>query len=293
MKPTKLKSIAMIIGSMKSGTSTLFRTLEHHPQLAPSAKKEANFFASPERWGRGLGWYEGLFEFDPARHRWALEASTDQAKLPYTDYVFDRMERLQGIEWRFVYVIRNPLRRIESHHKHAWQTGYEIMKLEPDDRNFDFDHRISDVAVDICRYAYQADQYVERYGRESLKIVLFEDLMADRAGVVRDVCRFLEIDEDVDLPTDLHFNKRDSVEVAAAWKQLRNVAPLREAYRKVLPEAAREKVRSQFATKEAEPRFRLNADEEASLITRLRPDLMRLRDVYGIDVEGKWQISLD
>ena len=293
MKPKKLKSIAMIIGAMKSGTTTLFKTLEHHPQLSSSSKKEANFFAHPERWAKGLDWYESLYDFDPAVHRWALEASTDQSKFPYTDYVFSRMDQLEGIEWRFVYIIRHPLRRIESHHKHAWRTGSEIMRLKPDDRNFDFNHRVSEVAIDTSRYAFQADHYVERYGRDALKIVLFEDLKADWDGVVKDVCRYLEIDDTVDLPRDVHANKRDYMEVAPAWEQISHVGPLRDAYRAVVPEGARTALRSKFALKEAEPRFILNAEEEAMILTRLRPDLVRLRDVYGIDVEGKWGIRPD
>jgi hypothetical protein len=40
-------------------------------------------------------------------------------------------------------------------------------------------------------------------------------------------------------------------------------------------------------------RLRLNLAEEATLLETLRPDLRRLRDVNGFDVEGQWGITLD
>ncbi len=41
----------LIIGAMKSGTSSLFSHLAQHPNVAPSRKKEVHFF--DDNYGRG------------------------------------------------------------------------------------------------------------------------------------------------------------------------------------------------------------------------------------------------
>ena len=39
--------IALIIGAMKSGTTTLFEVLSQHPQIAAAPDKECDFFTLP------------------------------------------------------------------------------------------------------------------------------------------------------------------------------------------------------------------------------------------------------
>jgi hypothetical protein len=45
-----ITAFALIIGSMKSGTTSLFRYLAEHPELSPSTPKEPNFFS--REWSR-------------------------------------------------------------------------------------------------------------------------------------------------------------------------------------------------------------------------------------------------
>jgi hypothetical protein len=73
---------AIIIGAMKSGTTSLFEYLAGHPMLAPCREKEPDFFARDERWRRGRSWYEGLWRPAPPADGFALEASTSYTKLP-------------------------------------------------------------------------------------------------------------------------------------------------------------------------------------------------------------------
>ena len=47
----------LVIGSAKSGTSTLFRYLQRHPQLYLPFRKEPNFFGMDENYAKGLDWY--------------------------------------------------------------------------------------------------------------------------------------------------------------------------------------------------------------------------------------------
>lgn len=64
-----IERFAIIIGSMKSGATTLANTLGRHPAVALANPKEPGCFAFDETHARGPDWYEGLFRFDPAHRR--------------------------------------------------------------------------------------------------------------------------------------------------------------------------------------------------------------------------------
>ncbi len=71
----------IIIGAMKSATTTLHGLLASQPGVFMSTPKEPCFFSDDEVWARGVGWYASLFEAAPAG---ALlgESSTHYTKLP-------------------------------------------------------------------------------------------------------------------------------------------------------------------------------------------------------------------
>ena len=73
----------IIIGAMKSGTTTLFRLLAQHPQIARPSEKEPHFFSRAERFENGLSHYQNLWKWRPGFHKVALEASTGYTKFPF------------------------------------------------------------------------------------------------------------------------------------------------------------------------------------------------------------------
>ncbi|MEZ5721509.1 MAG: sulfotransferase [Paracoccaceae bacterium] len=51
----------IIIGAMKSGTTTLYRYLDLHPAVEMSRDKETDFFLTEKNRARGLDWYAAQF----------------------------------------------------------------------------------------------------------------------------------------------------------------------------------------------------------------------------------------
>src|SRR5687767_556056 len=121
-----IKNYLLIIGAMKSGTTTLFDYLSNHPQIAPCANKEPGFFAFDEFFDRGFSWYEEQFNFDSSRHSYAMEASTDYTKFPYCNSTLEKLAASQPRQFKLIYIMRNPIRRIESHARHTQVTKKEI-----------------------------------------------------------------------------------------------------------------------------------------------------------------------
>ncbi|WP_299652272.1 sulfotransferase [uncultured Jannaschia sp.] len=288
-------AFAIIVGSMKSGSSSLFDLLRLHPALCPCSEKEPQYFSSPYQWGRGWDWYRGLYEgFDPTSHRYGLEASTDYAKLPYMDHVFERMKRRPDVRFRFVYIMRHPVARIVSHHKHAALTGYELGHVRPDRTDFSFDAGgVSPVAIDLTRYARHLDAYADAFGRDTILPVVFEDMLANQQKVLDEVCDFLEIAHvsSPDLPKS---NEASAKFSDPTWRKLSNVRALRRLAHGIVPKSVRHRLYlSQSARSNAltQGRFEMRQDEEAWVLEELRDDLKRLREIYDIDVPAKWSIA--
>src|SRR6266568_8270036 len=113
----------LIVGAMKSGTSSLWSYLRSHPQVFMPDMKEPMFFVEKKNWSKGLDWYRGLF--DDAGEAVAI----GEASQPYT-----MAHSFPGVPGRIVslipdvkiiYVLRHPVERMRSHYLHDRVIGTE------------------------------------------------------------------------------------------------------------------------------------------------------------------------
>lgn len=112
----------LIIGAMKSGTTTLFQMLTQHPGCWSPVTKEVQFFSQPHNYARGEDWYRAHF---PTRKRMAAarqtlgytpitgEATPAMSFLPYADRAADLVPHA-----KLIVSLREPVDRAWSHYKH-------------------------------------------------------------------------------------------------------------------------------------------------------------------------------
>ena len=111
----------IIIGAMKSATSTLYSQLLRQPGIYLPSLKEPNFFSDDTQFARGRNWYCGLFEEAEASDILG-EASTHYTKLPtYPQTVARMRDNLKNP--RLIYVMRDPVDRLISQYIHQWSEG--------------------------------------------------------------------------------------------------------------------------------------------------------------------------
>ncbi len=271
---------AIIVGAMKAGTSSLFAHLAQHSQVCPSTPKEPNFFANDENWAKGLAWYEGLWDWKPAIHKIALEASTNYTKIPGFPNAAERMSQVPR-SFRLIYLMRDPIRRIESQYNHG-----------PKDRGWsppDVDEaRQRRHIVDVTRYAMQISEYYKRFESDQILLLAFEDLVSDPLAVVQRVCRFLDIDPDYRFKS-LHQPRNVSNEIDHPIYKLASNSSILRALARVMPARHREFARSLLASKTANL-VRLSERQRQFFLSALKDDLARLTREYGFDV-SRWNIE--
>src|SRR5215469_9765623 len=103
----------IVVGAMKSATTTLHEQLARQPGVFMSRPKEPNFFSDDAAYARGWRWYESLFK-DAAATDLRGESSTHYSKLPTFPRTLERMLRYLP-RVKVIYVMRHPIDRLVSH----------------------------------------------------------------------------------------------------------------------------------------------------------------------------------
>jgi hypothetical protein len=271
----------LIVGAMKCGTTSLFNYLAAHPEVAPCRTKEPDYFSSDDFRPDAPKSYFSLWDWDPSVHKIAIEASANYTKIPTNPNCAERIAQFPDLDFRFIYCMRNPIDRIESHVYHGLYAGW----TQP------LEEGISDHALNVSRYALQLDAYVERFGRDRILLVVLEEFQKTRAEGFRRICEFLEIDPNFELadhgthnPSSDHYIERP------LWNRIRGVEPLRRLAQRIPSGLRRSILRS--TGRRIDARKRLTPSERAEVSEALQGDLVRLQSDYGIDAERTWGIQL-
>jgi hypothetical protein len=176
----------LIIGAMKSGTTSLYRYLEAHPEVCLSGVKEPGFFVEERAWSQGWEWYDSLFQ-PSARTKAVGEGSTHYTKYPLHERVAEKIaQHLPAV--KLIYIMREPVARSVSHYWHMyhhWHETRSMLRAMKEESQY----------VDFSCYAMQLEQYFRHFPREQFYFASFERLKETPRDVVRECFEFLGVDE--------------------------------------------------------------------------------------------------
>ena len=185
----------IIIGAMKSATSSLYAWLQTQPRCFLAQPKEVNFFSFDRTWDNGPDWYTNLFaDADPGDL--LGEASVSYTFREDSERASARMADLVP-RARLIYVVRQPVERLRSHYRHEVQRSRERRPL------IEAISAEGNPYVETSRYFACLRPYIDRFPRDQIQIVRFEDLVENGSGAWHDVLRFLEL-PDVPAPGTAH-----------------------------------------------------------------------------------------
>ena len=261
----------LLIGAMKCGTSTLFRHLAGHPEIAPSSIKEPEYFSEYQGHRTDPGDYSDLWQFDPLRHRYALEASTGYTKFPLEPHVPDRIKEA-GLNPRFIYAVRDPIRRMESHFNHG-HLG---------DHSWAPESFFDPVLLYFSSYYMQLQQFLIRFpDREKYLIVDFDELVSAPQDLVNRIYDWLGLDSHP-IGAPVHRNRTPDESSVERFLRDRNLTGLTA----LLPSAARKKAKSWLRAR-ASVQLRMTPSEEARVRKHLERDIRLFGESFDFPIH-KW-----
>ena len=181
------------IGAQKAGTTWLHRMLNAHPDIfmAQAEDKDLRFFGAC--YDYGYQWYESHFAAAGGAHRRG-EFSTSYL------YCRDAPARVRRYNpnMRLLVSLRDPVKRLISHHKHEIRLGRLAgdLSLERGIAN-------NPSYIEQSRYFSQLSRWLDHFPLTSFHIVIFEEVFAEPARAIRDLYEFVGVTPSF-LPATLH-----------------------------------------------------------------------------------------
>jgi hypothetical protein len=194
----------VIVGAMKSGTTSLAEYLGAHPQAYTVPQKELYFFERNDLWDQGVEWYAEQFAGA------AQEIAVGEASPSYMYFRKSAGRMAEAIpDAKLIAILRDPVQRALSHYMH-WR-----FHMAREDRSFAQaiedelatgptpvaeDRGAGDVDFNYVGrgvYLPQLENICSHFPRESLLVLLLEDLERAPAETFAQVCRFLGLDDSI------------------------------------------------------------------------------------------------
>lgn len=189
----------LVIGAAKSGTTSLYHYLRQHPDIFMSRIKEPNYYTDEDN----------LLDIPAIRLRSAYEAlfagakgqrAIGEATVRYLNAVtgIDRIHAdLPGV--RLIVSLRQPADRAYSSYLSRFVIGRQTQSpeeaLQPGSYPFE-----------TSRYYPRLRRYFDRFPRQQIKVILFDDLAATPQNVLRELFRFLDVDPGFIADTSIRHN---------------------------------------------------------------------------------------
>ena len=177
----------VVIGAMKAGTVSLRHYLDEHPDvfLGRGGKfGEPNYFIAEDNWPRGRGWYESLF--DGAGGTVAIgECSPSYTMAPAFRGVPERMAQVVP-DARLVYVVRDPIARMQSMYMHQVSAGRERRCAEA--------ALLDDRYLGPSLYGFQLAAFLDYFDRSQVLVIASEVLRDRPRGALSAVFGHLAVD---------------------------------------------------------------------------------------------------
>ena len=207
-----------IVGAARSGTTSLDRYLSQHPEIYITQRKETHFFAANHFPRSGPG-DEGLNRrviHDEEQYTQlfagvAGEKEIGESSVFYLCFpgVAERIARsVPGA--KIIILLREPVERAYSAYMHLVRDGRETLGFaeglskEEERRQQGFEPMWW--YKELGLYYSQIKYYLDVFGRDQVKVLLYNELYTNLDEVLREVFAFLTVKEDVMIDTSIHYN---------------------------------------------------------------------------------------
>ena len=199
----------IIIGTARSGTTSLYNNICQHPCVLPAAYDELGFFDS--NFHLGLNWYRSLFptNFSKWRLKRKMKFAITGEDTPFYIWSHDVAKRILKIlpNVKLIVLFRNPIDRAYSNYHLGLRTGSEnlsfedaihaelenLKKFSNNSKNDIEKYTIPRSYIAKGFYAEQIKIWLKLFKREQLYITSTENFESNPQETLNQIFEFLEI----------------------------------------------------------------------------------------------------
>ncbi|MEE8154906.1 MAG: sulfotransferase [Phycisphaerales bacterium] len=297
----------LIIGAAKSGTTSLMKYVGQHPHVFMCPVKTHFFYLgddpslirdTPDGWFR-----RPVIETTRSGYEARFESAGDASAIGETCDTYLPSERAakrihQYIpDAKLIAILREPAGRAFSSYTHMLRDGEETLSFA--DGLAQEPKRIAEDRAPIWQYrqrGYYYQQlkiYMDLFGRERVRVYVYDDLCADVDGLLRDIFEFLGVDPGQKIDTSLRYNVSGTPRTGALRTLHHGITQpnrFKSLLRSILPKRmartiARHVIQGFQMRALEKPEF--PDDVRRALIEDFREDILKLQDLLQRDL-SKW-----
>jgi len=184
----------IVIGTIKSGTSSLYNYICSHPQVLPAIEKEVHFFDT--HFEKGIDWYLAHFPAIPTHKNFLTGEAT-----PNYLYCEKAAEKLFNCfpKTKLIVMLRNPIDRAIFHYYMAKRLGQEKRNLEEViARETAILEQIEAKLLEpgyfsFSLYVYFLKTWIKLFSREQILILKSEEMYEQPEATMKQVFEFLDL----------------------------------------------------------------------------------------------------
>lgn len=260
-------NLAVVIGAMKSGTTSIYSYFKHHRDITLTRNKECDFFKDEQLYQKGHEWYESLFDKPASRY---IDVSPNYSKRHIFPGVAEKLADYAP-QAKIIYIMHNPVDRMISHYMHNQSAGrvhcsFNSLLKKKKRRNY---------ILSSC-YAWQLEEYEAHFSKDQIFPILFEEFIADPGNTMNRIYQYLglvEIDGNVDYTNVEHQGSHKS-RPSFIDTNFSN-AKINTRLKKVLP--------GRFSKRRRIVRPHLSKRKRRQLMQLFKEDIQQLEQKYNLD----------
>lgn len=297
----------IVIGAQRSGTSLLHYLLGQHPHIRVSKKKETNFFAV-----LGEDIDERTREQIPMFRR-SVYTMHDYAALfegvtvvyavgeispvyLYCPHAAGRIARYLP-DVKLVAVLRNPVDRAlsaftfnrnrghEPHSDFFEAIHYQYVDMERHPDTWWGARKAVIPYIDGGFYHRQLQRYYRLFDHDQIRVILFEELTGDTETVMHELFRYLGVDANVPVETEVTINASRGERA----KHITRRIPFKPLIRQIVPQRVRHALYNQLIELTQPPKPSFPPSLRVELQEQYHDEILRLQDLIDRDLSG-WLI---
>lgn len=240
----------LIVGAQKAGTTSVFKYLSQHPDIYSPFCKEPHYFSNAPfpNLAKNDEEYENLFQ--NASHEKAIgEASVSYLIDPQAPIKIKKLIP----EVKIIILLREPVERSYSQWWHMYQLGHEkhtfekALKIEQERINSKHFQKKVKVYSGFFSYFQSSmyynyvNRYINTFGKENVRIYIFEEFIKNLPKLCNELFRFLNVDPEF-IPDFKVYNKSRSPKLRSLQIFLTKPPPFLKIIFDSLPRMLKEKI---------------------------------------------------
>lgn len=284
----------LIVGVQKAGTTSIYNYLKQHPQIYMSPVKETDFLE--QDWEKiaaetGKTYQKGIRTFQ--QYQELFEGVRDEIAIGEAspNYLFHYQSSADLIshylpQAKLIVILRNPVERAYSDYLMHVRDAIGRKSLS---EQIKYSAHKSFI-IKKGFYTTPLQHYFDKFGREKIKIYLYDDLCQSPLEMMQDLYRYVGVDETFVPNLSYKAQVAQVPKVDAVNTILKTRNPVRSSFtailKQILPLQTRQKIRQKLIELNSQDKQKnpLSQQDRQQLLEIYREDILKLQDLLHRDL---------